>query len=81
MILALNGGGMRGALQAGALSELSTQVGEPELWKLFPGGVYGISVGAIIGGGFRRDSLVQRFVGKPSQLSALTQKLAVQGGE
>lgn len=49
MILALNGGGMRGALQAGALSELSAQVGEPELWKLFPGGVYGISVGAIIG--------------------------------
>jgi hypothetical protein len=49
MILALNGGGMRGGLQVGALTELARQTGEPEVHKLFPGGVYGISVGAIVG--------------------------------
>jgi hypothetical protein len=43
MILALNGGGMRGALQVGALMELSCS-----LLETFKGGVYGISVGAII---------------------------------
>ena len=49
MILALNGGGMRGGLQVGALAELARQTGEPTVHKLFPGGVYGISVGAIVG--------------------------------
>ena len=43
MILALNGGGIRGALQVGALMELSTP-----LLEAFNDGVYGISVGAII---------------------------------
>jgi len=43
MILALNGGGMRGALQVGALMELSCS-----LLDTFKDGVYGISVGAII---------------------------------
>ena len=61
MILALNGGGMRGGLQVGALSELARQTGEPEVYKLFPGGVYGISVGAIVGTyvafGFRMDDI------------------------
>lgn len=49
MILALNGGGMRGGLQVGALSELSKRAKEPAIHKLFLGGVYGISVGAIVG--------------------------------
>ena len=49
MILALNGGGMRGGLQVGALTELARQTGQPLVHKLFPGGVYGISVGAIVG--------------------------------
>jgi len=43
MILALNGGGIRGALQVGALMELSIP-----LLEAFKDGVYGISVGAII---------------------------------
>jgi predicted acylesterase/phospholipase RssA len=47
-ILGLNGGGMRGALQLGALCALSDKVGEPQLYKVFHDGVYGISVGAII---------------------------------
>jgi hypothetical protein len=42
MILALNGGGIRGALQVGALLEF------PDANSLFSEGVYGISVGAII---------------------------------
>jgi predicted patatin/cPLA2 family phospholipase len=63
MILALNGGGMRGGLQVGALSELARQTGEPQVHKLFPGGVYGISVGAIVGSyvafGFSMDEISQ----------------------
>lgn len=47
-VLGLNGGGMRGALQIGALQELSEQESEPCLHNLFPGGVYGISIGALI---------------------------------
>ena len=43
MILALNGGGMRGALQVGALLEFPEK-----LLDVFKDGVYGISVGAII---------------------------------
>ena len=45
MILALNGGGIRGALQVGALLELS----DSQAKSLFNDGIYGISVGAIIG--------------------------------
>ena len=44
MILALNGGGMRGALQVGALLEFPGSL----LDTFKDGGVYGISVGAII---------------------------------
>jgi hypothetical protein len=44
MILALNGGGIRGALQVGALLELS----DSQAKTLFEDGIYGISVGAII---------------------------------
>ena len=44
MILALNGGGMRGALQVGALLEFPSE----DLCETFCGGVYGISVGSII---------------------------------
>jgi len=44
MILALNGGGMRGALQVGALLEFPSQ----DLCETFCDGVYGISVGSII---------------------------------
>jgi hypothetical protein len=44
MILALNGGGIRGALQVGALLELS----DSQAKALFKDGIYGISVGAII---------------------------------
>jgi len=44
MILALNGGGMRGALQVGALLEFPSE----DLCKTFCDGVYGISVGSII---------------------------------
>jgi Patatin-like phospholipase len=43
MILALNGGGIRGALQAGALLEVPGV-----LLDTFKDGVYGVSVGAII---------------------------------
>ena len=61
MILALNGGGMRGGLQVGALAELARQTGESHVYKLFPGGVYGISVGAIVGAyvafGFSMDDI------------------------
>lgn len=47
-ILGLNGGGMRGALQVGALREISAERGEPYLYKVFHGGMYGISIGAIM---------------------------------
>jgi len=67
MILALNGGGMRGGLQVGALAELAGRTGEPLMYKLFPGGVYGISVGAIVGTyvafGFSMDEISDIIVG------------------
>jgi len=47
-ILGLNGGGMRGALQVGALREISAERGEPYLYKVFHEGIYGISIGAIM---------------------------------
>lgn len=47
-ILALNGGGMRGALQIGALQELATESPE-SLTERFSGGIYGYSIGALIG--------------------------------
>lgn len=46
--LALNGGGMRGALQIGALQELATE-SDSTLIERFSGGVYGYSIGALIG--------------------------------
>ena len=45
--LALNGGGMRGALQIGALQELAAESDE-RLTDRFSGGVYGYSIGAFI---------------------------------
>lgn len=47
-ILGLNGGGMRGALQIGALQQFSEDRQEKHLHNIFTGGVYGISVGALI---------------------------------
>jgi NTE family protein len=47
-ILALNGGGMRGALQIGALQELAAE-SDKTLIERFSGGVYGYSIGALIG--------------------------------
>lgn len=47
-VLALNGGGMRGSLQIGALQELADQENEKRLSAVFAGGVYGISIGALI---------------------------------
>jgi predicted acylesterase/phospholipase RssA len=46
--LALNGGGMRGALQIGALQELAAESPE-SLTDRFSGGIYGYSIGALIG--------------------------------
>lgn len=58
-ILCLNGGGVRGALQVGALRALETQ----ELHTVFQDGVYGISIGAItcalIAFKFTTDEIVQ----------------------
>jgi predicted patatin/cPLA2 family phospholipase len=48
-ILGLNGGGMRGALQLGALHEIAAEKGETQLYKVFHEGIYGISIGAIMG--------------------------------
>lgn len=48
-ILALNGGGMRGALHVGALERISEKFNEKYLYKIFTDGIYGISIGAIIG--------------------------------
>jgi NTE family protein len=42
--LCLNGGGIRGALHVGALRAFGTQ----QLHELFPDGVYGISIGAVV---------------------------------
>ena len=47
-VLCLNGGGIRGVLQVGALSEFSKHVGTEYLHTVFVDGVYGISVGSII---------------------------------
>lgn len=47
-VLALNGGGMRGVLQIGALQALSEEKNEKFLYNVFTGGVYGISMGALI---------------------------------
>ena len=61
MILALNGGGMRGALQVGALLEFPVSL----LDTFKDGGVYGISVGAIIAAyiafGFSPSDLAEIF--------------------
>jgi len=46
-ILALNGGGMRGALQVGALKEIA-QESAISLVERFSGGIYGYSIGALI---------------------------------
>jgi hypothetical protein len=46
--LGLNGGGMRGSLQIGALQELAEQEHEKQLSNIFTDGVYGISIGALI---------------------------------
>ena len=46
--LGLNGGGMRGSLQIGALQELAEQEDEKQLSNIFTDGVYGISIGALI---------------------------------
>jgi patatin-like phospholipase/acyl hydrolase len=60
-ILALNGGGMRGALHVGALQKLSEFYDEKYLHNIFTKGIYGISIGAIIGStvafGFSTDEL------------------------
>ena len=60
-ILALNGGGMRGALHVGALQRISEQYNEKCLHNVFTKGIYGISIGAIIGSlvafGFSVDEL------------------------
>ena len=45
-ILCLNGGGVRGLLQVGALQEIAK---EEELYTIFTDGIYGISIGSIIG--------------------------------
>ena len=47
--LALNGGGMRGALQIGALQELASESSDQSLTDRFSGGIYGYSIGALIG--------------------------------
>jgi hypothetical protein len=63
MILALNGGGIRGALQVGALLEFPSE----NLLETFCDGVYGISVGAIIATyiafGFTVADISEMFVG------------------
>jgi NTE family protein len=47
-VLGLNGGGLRGVLQIGALREISEEKNEKYLHNVFTGGVYGISMGALI---------------------------------
>lgn len=48
-ILCLNGGGIRGMLQLGALLEVSRRYGVDQLSTIFTDGIYGISIGSIIG--------------------------------
>jgi NTE family protein len=47
-ILCLNGGGVRGSFQVGALKAFSEKVGNTRLWEVFIDGVYGISIGSIL---------------------------------
>ena len=47
-VLGLNGGGMRGVLQIGALQSLSEEKNEKYLHNIFTDGIYGISIGALI---------------------------------
>jgi predicted patatin/cPLA2 family phospholipase len=47
-VLGLNGGGMRGVLQIGALQSLSEEKNEKYLHNVFTDGIYGISIGALI---------------------------------
>lgn len=47
-VLCLNGGGVRGALQVGALKAFSEKIQNPRLWEVFIDGVYGISIGSIL---------------------------------
>jgi len=46
--LALNGGGMRGVLQIGALQAIAEETNEKLLHNIFTDGIYGISMGALI---------------------------------
>ena len=45
--LCLNGGGIRGVLQLGALQYIEEQAGQP-LYQVFHKGMYGVSIGAVI---------------------------------
>jgi len=47
-VLCLNGGGVRGSLQVGALKAFSEKIENNRLWEVFIDGVYGISIGAIM---------------------------------
>jgi predicted acylesterase/phospholipase RssA len=47
-VLCLNGGGVRGSLQVGALKAFSEKIGNTRLWEVFIDGVYGISIGSIL---------------------------------
>jgi predicted acylesterase/phospholipase RssA len=47
-VLCLNGGGVRGALQVGALKAFSEKIKNKRLWEIFIDGVYGISIGSIL---------------------------------
>lgn len=89
--LCLNGGGVKGAFQVGALRALDTS----EIHTLFPKGVYGISVGAILGSliAFKfpmadiericREMHVGLIMGKPRlhTFSNLYSKLGLDSGE
>lgn len=68
-ILALNGGGMRGALQIGALQELASENPEQSLADRFSGGIYGYSIGALI-------AALIAYEFEISEFSALTEVLA-----
>jgi NTE family protein len=48
-VLALTGGGVRGCMHIGALQALSEITQEQHLHKVFHKGIYGISIGAILG--------------------------------
>lgn len=61
-ILCLNGGGVRGVIQLGALKAFSEQYNVEYLYTIFVKGVYGISIGSIIGSliafGFSMNELI-----------------------